>query len=187
MKKLSFIISLVVISLSSAATAHAQNWGVAVNAADMLDLGTISVEGSYAVGRHWSVNASAEVNPWTFRHGEDNQFQDRRQTYAAGVRWWPWNVYSGWWFAMKGQYQEYNRGGLVDDQTREGDRFGLGVNGGYSLMLSEHVNLDFGIGFWGGYDMYTTYACPSCGKIVDEGKQWFFLPNEIMIALMWTF
>ena len=102
MKKLTITLFFFIVS---AVAAIAQNWAVAVNTADMLDLGTISLEGSVAVGQHWSINAGAKVNPWTFnkhntRNGlfsepDPDQKQSRKQTYAIGARWWPWNVYSG--------------------------------------------------------------------------------------------
>ncbi len=187
MKNLRHLLLITAALTAYVTTASAQRWSVSANAADMANLGTISIEGSYAAGRHISVNASAEVNPWTFRKGEDDQFQDRKQTYAAGVRWWPWNAYSGWWVSGKAQYQEYNKGGLINEQTREGDAFGLGVGAGYSLMLGKNINIDFGLGLWGGYDIYTTYACPNCGKVVDSGDKWFFLPNELVLAIMWIF
>ena len=63
MKKL--LISLILISFGAVA-ATAQTWAVAVNAADAIDLGTIGLEGSAAVGQHWSIHAGAKVNPWTF-------------------------------------------------------------------------------------------------------------------------
>ena len=102
MKKLTITLFFFIVS---AVAAMAQNWAVAVNTADMLDLGTISLEGSVAVSQHWSINAGAKVNPWTFnRHNtwdglfsepDPDQKQSRKQTYAIGARWWPWNVYSG--------------------------------------------------------------------------------------------
>lgn len=180
-----------------AAAATAQTWAVAANAADMLELGTLGIEGSAAMGQHWSIHAGAKVNPWTFGRKDmsnglfsepnPDQLQDRKQCYAAGVRWWPWNVYSGWWLGGKGQYQEYNRGGVLSKQSEEGDAFGAALSGGYSLMLKEHWNLDFGFGVWGGWTKYTTYACPSCGKVVDQGEKWFFLPNEVILSIMYIF
>ena len=181
----------------SAAAATAQTWAVAVNAADLAELGTLGVEGSAAVGQHWSIHASAKVNPWTFARRDTgnglfsepnpNQKQNRKQEYAIGARWWPWNVYSGWWVGGKGQYQEFNRGGFFTETSQEGDAFGAGFAGGYSLMLKEHWNLDFGLGLWTGWMKYTTYACPSCGKVVDEGQKWFILPNEAIVSLVYIF
>ncbi len=194
MKKLAFLISLL---FFCAAAAMAQTWSVAVNAADAIELGTIGVEGSAAVGQHWSIHAGARFNPWTFAKKDTfnglfsepnpDQFQDRKQSYAIGMRWWPWNVYSGWWVGGKAQYQEYNRGGILTKTSEEGDAFGAAFSGGYSLMLKEHINLDFGLGLWGGWTKYTTYACPSCGKVEDQGEKWFILPNEVILSLVYIF
>ena len=209
MKKVKLVI-LSLFSLSLAQTASAQQWAVAVNAADMVSLGTISAEGSVSVGQHATINAVAKVNPWTFNKNRPEQFQNRQQTYSIGARWWPWNVYSGWWMAGRAQYQQYNRGGLrvlgvmngMSDQVRhdgrtgsrvepgmteEGDAYGLSLGAGYSLMLGKHVNIDFGLEVWGGRTIYTVYACPTCGKVTESGKKWFFLPNDLVLSFQWVF
>ena len=129
-----------------------------------------------------------KYNPFTFDLGEGKEdARNRQQTYLAGVRWWPWNVYSGWWLGGKMQYQEYNTGGIFSRKTREGDRYGAGVAGGYSYMLGRHLNLDFGIGLWGGMDRYSVYECPVCGVTSSSGAKFFILPSDIMVALSYVF
>ena len=197
MKTLHTFLLTILLYTAGAAAATAQTWAVAVNAADIAELGTLGVEGSAAVGQHWSIHAGAKVNPWTFARRDSgnglfsepnpNQKQNRKQEYAIGARWWPWNVYSGWWVGGKGQYQEFNRGGFLTEPSQEGDAFGAGLAGGYSLMLKEHWNLDFGLGLSTGWMKYATYACPSCGKVVDEGQKWFILPNEAIVSLVYIF
>ncbi len=194
MKKIVF---LLVFMLFCAVAAMAQNWAVAVNTADMLDLGTMSVEGSVAVSQHWSINAGAKVNPWTFaKHDtwnglfsepDPDQKQDRKQAYSIGARWWPWNVYSGWWVGGKAQYQEYNHGGIITKTAEEGDAFGAALSGGYSLMLKEHWNLDFGLGVWGGWTKYRKYEFPENGKLIEQGNKWFILPNEVILSIVYIF
>lgn len=201
MKKL-FVVFLFMIVC--AAAAMAQTWAVAANAADMAELGTIGVEGSAAVSQHWSIHAGAKFNPWTFAKKDTfnglfsepnpDQKQNRKQTYAVGARWWPWNVYSGWWVGGKAQYQEYNRGGLRlpigvgnDGGAEEGDAFGAALSGGYSLMLKEHWNLDFGLGVWGGWTKYRKYEFPENGKLIEQGHKWFFLPNEVILSVVYIF
>ena len=121
MKKFLFLIVLV---FSLASEASAQDWSVATNLFDYVSLGTINAEASAAAGRHLSVNASARVNPWTFHQGDPaKQMQNRHQTYAVGIRYWPWHIYSGWWFSGMAQYQEYNRGGIIAQETEEGDGY----------------------------------------------------------------
>lgn len=166
--------------------ASAQKWAVSTNAADYANLGTVNASGSVAVARHWTAGVSGRYNPWTFGSGDD-QKQNRQRTLSAGVRWWPWYVYSGWWMGTGVQYSEYNRGGFRMPDTSEGDAVGADISGGYTLMLSDSFNLDLGVGFWGGWTKYTVYACPSCGRITNSGGKWFFLPNDVIMSIVYVF
>lgn len=167
---------------------RAQNWSVSTNVLDYVSLGTMNAEVSAGVGRRVTIEASARVNPWTFHKGDPSrQMQNRHQTYALGMRYWPWHIYSGWWISADAQYQEYNRGGIISQKTEEGDAFGLSAGGGYSLMLHEKLNLDFGVTLWAGQKTFISYACPSCGRITDKGSKWFVMPNEIRVAIQYIF
>ena len=180
------IITLLLIALPIFCSA--QDWSVSTNAMDYVSLGTMNAEASMATGRHISINASARINPWTFHKGDPSkQMQNRQQTYAVGIRYWPWHIYSGWWMSGMAQYQEYNRGGIISATTEEGDAYGLSIGAGYSLMLHEHWNLDFGLSLWGGQKTFVTYACPSCGKITDKGAKWFFMPNDLRVSIAYIF
>ena len=167
---------------------RAQNWSVSTNVLDYVSLGTMNAEVSAGVGRRVTIEASARVNPWTFHKGDPSrQMQNRHQTYALGMRYWPWHIYSGWWISADAQYQEYNRGGIISQKTGEGDAFGLSAGAGYSLMLHEKLNLDFGVTLWAGQKTFISYACPSCGRITDKGSKWFVMPNEIRVAIQYIF
>ena len=167
---------------------RAQNWSVSTNVLDYVSLGTMNAEVSAGVGRRVTIEASARVNPWTFHKGDPSrQMQNRHQTYALGMRYWPWHIYSGWWISADAQYQEYNRGGIISQKTEEGDAFGLSAGTGYSLMLHEKLNLDFGVTLWAGQKTFISYACPSCGRITDKGSKWFVMPNEIRVAIQYIF
>ncbi len=79
----------------------------------------------------------------------------------------------------------YNIGGVIKRTTEEGEAYGGGLYGGYSIMLSDMWNLDLGFGVWGGYKKYTTYACPVCGVITDKGGKAFIMPDaRIAIQLI---
>lgn len=183
-----FRIILVAALLSASGLVHARKFSVSTNVLGYAQLGTMNVDVSYALSRRWSLTAGARYNPFTF-HGGDapRQFQLRQQSYALGARLWPWHIWSGWWFAAKVRYQEYNMGGIVSRETSEGDRVGMGLYSGYTLMLSRHFNMEFGLGLWGGLDVYRKYSCPSCGLTVDEGKKGFMLPDDIMVSLVYVF
>ena len=183
-----FKIFITILSLTLSSLTYAQKFSVSTNLLDCIALGTLNADVSYAFSRHWSVMAGARYNPFTFNAGDpERQFQIRQQSYSAGVRLWPWHIWSGWWFASKLRYQEYNAGGLLKSETREGDRFGLGLYSGYTYMLSSHINIEFGLGFWGGCDIYKVYNCPRCGLTTDEGKKAFILPDDLMVGLVYVF
>jgi hypothetical protein len=166
----------------------AQNVSISTNLIDYASLGTLNLETSYAVSQHWSVTASARYNPFTFNKGEaGKQFQYRQQSYALGARFWPWHTLSGWWFASKVRWQEYNFGGLFSKRTEEGDRIGAGIYSGYTHMLGPHFNIEFGGGFWTGVAVYTEYDCPRCGLTKDSGVKYFLLPDDFSISLVYVF
>ena len=184
--RLRILLSAVLLALSSAL--YAQKASVSTNLLGYAALGTMNVDASYAVSRHWSLSAGLKYNPFTFRKGDaSRQFQCRQQSYSVGARMWPWHIWSGWWFASKVRYQEYNVGGILNAETREGDRLGLGLYSGYTHMISRHFNLEFGLGLWGGWDNYTKYSCPVCGIKIEEGRGGFLLPDDVMVSFVYVF
>ena len=181
-------LALVVIMLLFSGRADAQRFSVSTNLVDYVVLGTLNADVSYSLSRRWSITAGARYNPFTFRKGDpEKQFQYKQQSYSVGMRVWPWHIWSGWWFAGKLRYQEYNTGGIISRQTTEGDRMGLGLYSGYTYMVSRHFNVEFGLGLWGGADYYTKYSCPTCGFTMDKGVKGFLLPDDIMISLAYVF
>ena len=184
MKRLLILLAL---SALSAPLIHAQHWSLGTNLADYADFGTLNAEVSAAVSRRWSLHAGAKYNPFLYHNKYNEPVTARQQAYYAGVRYWPWNVYSGWWLSARAQYQEYNRGGIRTVATQEGDRYGAGVAAGYSYMLHPHLNVELGAGVWGGWDRYTVYSCPICGFTEETGERTFLLPNEITLALVYVF
>ena len=157
---------------------EAQRFSIGTNSVDWLSLGTINAEASAAISQRYSIHVGAELNPWTYHAGDpEKQLQMRQNSYWGGLRMWPWHVYSGWWIGADLRYSVYNGGGVLERLTEEGDAYGAGLWGGYSVMLNELWNLDLGFGVWGGYKKYTRYACPLCGVAVDRGEKAFFLPD----------
>lgn len=187
MKRFAIILAVAAFAISSLKS-EAQTVSLSTNLLDYACLGTLNADVSYSLSRRWSVTAGARYNPFTFRKGDpDKQFQLRQQSYSLGARLWPWHIWSGWWFAGKLRYQEYNSGGIRSLETREGDRFGAGLYAGYTYMLTSHLNIEFGLGLWSGLDVYRCYSCPVCGVTLESGKTHFILPDDIMISLAYVF
>ena len=182
------LVTAVLLLISQSLMADSGRFAMSTNLLDYVRLGTLNVDASCAVSRHWSVLAGARYNPFTFNEGiPQRQFQYRQRSYSAGARWWMWHTWSGWWLAGKLRYQEYNVGGIVSERTEEGDRAGMGLYAGYTHMLTPHLNLEFGLGMWGGMSWYTTYSCPACGITVDGGRKWFARPDDVMASLVYVF
>lgn len=187
MKRFAIILAVAAFAISSLKS-EAQTVSLSTNLLDYACLGTLNADVSYSLSRRWSVTAGARYNPFTFRKGDpDKQFQLRQQSYSLGARLWPWHTWSGWWFAGKLRYQEYNSGGIRSLETREGDRFGAGLYAGYTYMLTSHLNIELGLGLWSGLDVYRCYSCPVCGVTLESGKTHFILPDDIMISLAYVF
>lgn len=171
-------------------SAFAQKLQVSTNTIGWMCLGTLNAEVNFAVHRHWSIGLSGRYNPFSFgdRSNPDARtFQMKQRCVSASARWWPWHIYSGWWLAGKAQWQEYNMGGILSQQTEEGNRYGAGLTAGYSHMISRHFNVEMGLGFWGGVKEYTVYACPTCGTRLEGGIKSFILPNDIVVAFSYVF
>lgn len=182
-KLLVFIMGLVVCQ-----ALWGQKFQLGTNAIGWLSFATINIQGDYAVDRHWTVGLGGKYNPFVFpKDGGESQMQLKQASLSASARWWPWHVFSGWWMCGRLQWQAYNMGGIISPRTEEGHRYGAGLSAGYTYMLSKHLNMDFGLGFWGGVKDYTVYACPKCGTKVNEGVGGFILPNDIIISIAYVF
>ena len=191
MNKLQKIIAtlcfLVAVLLGSAQAVNAQRFSVGTNAVEWAELGTINAEASMAVHQKLSIHAGAGINPRTFSKGDpEKQMENRSYDFWAGLRFWPWHVYSGWWVGGNFRYMLYNRGGVFNRKAEEGDAFQGGLFGGYSMMLSDQWNLDFGVGGWAGLKNYTLYDCPMCGMVIEKDKKFFIVP-DVRIVLQFIF
>lgn len=165
---------------------NGQKLSVSTNLLDYANMGTVNAEASYGFSRHWSAVAGFRYNPFTFGQ-KGYESENRQRCLAAGIRFWPWHIFSGWWLGGKMQYQEYNAGGIRSMETTEGDRYGGGVSGGYSWMVGRHLNIDFGVGIWAGYDRFVVYECPRCGRISGGGARGFLRPNDMLLSVAYVF
>lgn len=176
----------VFLALAACASGAAQTWSLSTNAAGYADFGTLNAEAGYAFARHWNASAGFRYNPFSFRSGGE-PIHRRQRCFSAGLRYWPWHVYSGWWLSGRLQYQEYNFGGLRSPETREGERIGGGVTAGYAYMLTPWLNLEAGLGLWTGWDRFTVYSCPVCGLTEERGRRLFLLPDDWQLTLRLIF
>ena len=164
------IVFLLLICASN--VAKAQRWAISTNVLTWANLGTINAEGSVSVSRHFSFNAGFTVNSWELSTPTYVDIMNKQYGGYIGAKYWPWHVYSEWWIGAKMQYKNFEQVGLLTSEPVKGDALGAGLAAGYSLMIGRHVNLDFGLGFWG-------------GRIVKQ-RNFFFIDN-VMVSFVYIF
>lgn len=176
------------------ASGEYSRWGLSTNLTDWALFGTLNMEAQFSVAQHFTIDALAKYNNWTFGNdSEETRSRYAQRTFAVGVRYWPWYVYSGWWFGARGQYRQYSHGNVFGiDHKEEGDAYGLGLSAGYSIQVASWFNIDLGIGAWGGIKDYSRWeqkgvGCPTCGRLTESGRKFFILPDDVQVSLMFIF
>lgn len=190
LKNIYKVIAAVILLICTPKMAEAQEWAVSTNVLSWLNLGTINAEGSYKVNDHVSVNAALAINPWQINTPTFVTLRNRQYGGHMGARYWPWHTFSEWWIGAKVQYKNFEQVGLLSSNLMRGDALGAGLSAGYSMMIAENVNLDFGLGFWGGRLLsYVEYndniANPS--KIRTEGPRNFIFLDSISVSVAYIF
>jgi len=164
----------------------AQKWSLGTNLLDYANFLTINAEAGVSLHQHWSLTAEGRYNPFYFK-GRSSQIQNKKLSIAAGARYWPFFVYSGFYYGARVQWCRYSTGGIFSKKGMEGDALGMGLNFGYSLMLTKHLNIEFGIGIWFGGTTFREYRSLPCGKLTASGTKAFIAPDDIQINLLYYF
>ena len=136
-----------------------------------------------------TVSVKGRYNPYSFSTtlNDAGRIQNRTGSVSAGFKYWPFFVYSGFYYGGRIQWSRYNSGGIISHSSEEGDAVGIGMNLGYSLLVTKHLNLEFGLGLWFGGTKYKKYNSTTCGKLTEWGLKPFIAPNDIQITLLYTF
>lgn len=180
------LVSSLILFISQAA--DAQNISVGTNFMDWANFGTINIEVGMGVSQHVSIIAGGHYNPWEFKTSKGYRLHNQQATAYAGIRYWPWHVFSGWWIGGKLQYSDFSRTGVWRPALQEGKSIGAGISFGYTFMISKNLNLEFGGGIWGGRHLkYTVYECPECMRVRESGARNFIYPDEVSVSLIYVF
>lgn len=163
-------------------------WAVSTNLLDYVDLLTLNAEVQYAVDRQWSLSMQGKLNGLTLKKGTDSEIADRKSAVSIGAKFWPWYVYSGWWFKGFVQTENFSRSNLTKKMGfHTGEAYGAGIAAGYSLILSESFNLDFGVGAWGGYRNAKAYdTIDMKGSTARQGSAFVDLA-DVSVSAMFIF
>lgn len=150
----------------------------------------------FGLSKKWTMDISANVNPWTF---SDNR-KWQHWLIQPEVRYWVCESFNGHFFGAHLMGGEYNIGNLKtnisfwDDKwdfknkRYEGWFIGAGVVYGYSWMLSKHWNLEAVIGLGYVYTRYDQYGCAKCGSKQEEDRSRNYMrPTKAGINLIYAF
>lgn len=159
---------------------------IGTNLLSLLTFGTMEADFGLGLSRHYSLHLKGIYNPFSWQASEQI-LQNKQATLALQGRYWPWFIFSGWYYGTKLQYSVFNRGGLHCPRIKDGIAYGIGLETGYAWMMSKHLNLEFGIGLWGGYASTRTFASARCGKLLERHQGGFCQVDRITIALQYTF
>jgi len=165
------------------------SFSMATNLFQWANFGTPNLELGLSVHRNVSLSAGARYNGWKFNDSRNNiPIWNKQQTYYGGFRYWPWYVFSGFWLGFKGQYSKVSSTGIWRPALMEYTGVGFGLSLGYTVMVTPHFNIEFGVGAWGGrYLKYSLYECPTCMELRDEGPRHFGDLDDVSVSFCYVF
>lgn len=186
MERLKFLFVLGVLALTlHSAKGEERGYSIGTNLVEWMNLGTMNIQCGMSLTRHFTLHAEGRINPFEWQHS-GKALMNKQASARISARYWPWFIYSGWNMEGGALYSRYRTGGILSPETEEGDAFGISLSGGYSLMVTRRINIEFGIGLWGGVKWYTLYEKPKCGKLISQGEKFFIAPDEINISIVFT-
>ena len=166
--------------------AQSQQISIGTNMFDYLALGTLNLQMSYSLNKHYSLFLESKYNPFSFG-SEENRKQLKQMSIAVGTKYWPWFVNSSWFFSGAIFFGKYNYGGVFTNKSYEGRAFGGNFGGGYAWMLGKRLNLEIGLGAFVGTTHYRRYSCVVCGVEEVEKSKVVVVPSDVQIALSFIF
>ena len=151
------------------------------------------------VGQHVTLGANLGLKAWP-RWGfwdwdeKENDTHWRNFAVVPEIRWWPGNLYEGWFAGADFIYTHYNVGavslpfGLYPDASNyrlQGSWWAGGLFGGYSWALGEHFRLEAEAGVAAGLAAYDRYDCKHCGTSLGEDRKVAVVP-KVGVNIAWN-
>lgn len=165
---------------------YSPRFSLSASLSSLLLTGTLQGDVAWSISRRWSIHGQAAYNPWLWHIG-GKDISLRQLSFSARGRYWPWFVYSGWFFGGGPRFARYHFGGLRSPRTEAADAWGISAEIGFAWLLSPRWNLECSAGCWAGVRRYSLYAAPRCGRLLKSGTAWFLRPDSFSIALRCTF
>lgn len=150
---------------------------------------TINVGLEMGLSHHWTLDISANYNPWTF---SDNR-KWKHLLIQPELRYWFRHRFSGHFLGLHSGWMKYNAGGISlptvsnsKDSRYEGYATGVGLSYGYSMPLSGRWALEFSLGAGWVYTRYDRFRCSHCGAREESGVTTHrFAPTKAAISVVY--
>ena len=159
---------------------------VGVNSNLLYDLTTTANIGlEVAVAPKWSIDMSANYNPWEFAGNK----KLKHWLIQPEVRYWLCEKFYGHFLGLHAHIGAYNIGGLkvigLKDYRYEGNLYGAGLSYGYQWILSQRWSLEASIGLGYTYLSYTQYPCERCTSKISDQTRNYWGPTKVGISLIY--
>lgn len=184
-----FMITLLVSLLSG--TASAQRLAVKSNL--LYDItSTINLGVEYEVAPRWTLEMSANYNPWSF---SDNK-KMKPWMLQPEARYWLCSGFSGHFFGAHLLGGEFNYGGMLPfgitpsssglgSKRYQGWMAGAGIGYGYNWVLGKRWNLEATLGVGYIHFGYDRFECKTCGDRLGSGSKNYLGPTKAGISLIY--
>lgn len=160
---------------------------------------TINLGFEFATARNWTIELSANYNPWTF---SDNK-KMKLWMLQPELRWWTCQRFTGHFIGVHALGGAYNWGGMlpwgfrngkmlgfIENKQIQNNRYqgwiiGTGVSYGYQFIVSNRLSFEASIGLGYARISYDRYACHKCGSYLGSGRQNYFGPTKIGLSIIY--
>lgn len=152
---------------------------------------TLNLGFEYRLAPQWSVDLSANYNPWSF--SENKKW--KHWLVQPELRYWKKEVFSGHFFALHALGGQFNVGNVhlpfnmykgLQTNRYQGWAAGVGLGYGYAWKLNCQWNIEAEIGIGYAYADYKRYLCVKCGQQTGAGTKHYVGPTKAAINLVYV-
>lgn len=158
---------------------------------------TINLGAEFGLAPKWTLDVSANYNPWTFSKNKKWQ----HWLVQPEARYWFCNKMMGHFVGFHLIGGSYNVGNInadfkflgtnfskLKDYRYEGWFVGAGIAYGYTWALSKHWNFEAEIGVGYTYSQSDQFECAECGEKLDDNKPHNYVgPTKAALNLVYVF
>ena len=143
-----------------------------------------------SAGRNWSMDLSANFNPFTFSGSKASNPKMLHWLVQPELRYWPCKVFERQFWGIHGVYADYNMGGVkfipfLKDHRYKGTLAGGGISYGYHWAIGKYWGLEASLGVGYLRMEYDKYVCGTCGELEGRFKRNYFGPTKLALSVIY--